>query len=88
MERQNEYACSGCANKGSPLCQLCEVTVSPSGKKNKPTQYIRYRALPSKSYAESYGDIVRRYLDAGLPVPLVILLKYNTYVEEGGEKDL
>lgn len=77
-----KYSCAKCANKNTIICDCCVRVEAPSGKESKPTLFVRYKDLPKQSYAESYGGIIRRYIDAGIPIPLILVVKYNQYTAD------
>lgn len=51
MEIDSHYDCARCANRRSPLCELCTQVTSPSGKVSKPKYFVEFTG------------VIRRYIE-------------------------
>ncbi len=89
-QNEKRYDCRTCANKWSPLCELCSRVVSPSGRERPPKYYVDARAVTAvgrRNAAEKTDDetealvleLVRSIFARG-PLPLAIVMRYNAAV--------
>lgn len=81
-----KYSCGECANRRTPVCKSCHVIETPSGAEKKPTYFTRYHMLPQKTKPSAYADIIMRYVSAGIPVPLILVMKYNFFASSEKEE--
>ena len=87
MNTYDMYSCDRCANKGTPICKVCTHITSPQGVVRKPKYYvftIDIATLPSA--IEERQRAISRYLNAGLPVPIRLVMEYNKFVEKTFEE--
>jgi hypothetical protein len=77
-----KYSCTECANRRTPVCKVCHTIETPSGTPKRPTYFVPYQMLPPKTAAGSYADIIMRYVIEGIPVPMVLVMKYNQFASE------
>lgn len=79
-----KYKCSMCANQQSPLCELCSVIKSPSGREHKPKYFVGITeiALPLNKTVEKdalvgLSTAIQSYANSLQTIPIVTVLKYN-----------
>jgi hypothetical protein len=93
-ESAKVYSCDSCANRKSPLCELCTSVTSPDGSMSKPKYYVEFcsalpmgvtRRLRGRGAACAY--ILEKYLYAGWPLPVGIVMEYNGHVEKQREEN-
>lgn len=93
-----QYDCSTCVNRNSPLCELCTQITSPSGKERRPKYYMRIMELEPfapelkvplglNTELEKRAITIARYLGAGLPIPIRVVLEYNKIAERKTDKE-
>lgn len=92
------YSCVACINVNTPLCKLCTQITAPSGNERRPKYYIKREDdfLPdtginiSPGLSNKTGEraiTIARYLAAGVPIPVRIVLEYNKLVEKKTDKE-
>lgn len=82
------YECSRCANRRSPLCELCTTVRSPGGKESKPKYYIEFtgvtRMFARRNELSKRGEECRmklsEYLVFNEPLPVSLVMEYNEHV--------
>lgn len=82
---KNRYLCTGCANKGSPLCRLCKVIRHTDGTETKPSYYVSIVNIPltdalrcaSISRTAATEMVIARYLEERAPIPTALVMEYN-----------
>lgn len=86
------FECTRCANRRSPLCELCTQVTAPDGTESKPKYYIYYDgSMPAGQYrrltgrAETCAELLELYLRSGWPLPVGIVMEYNSHVEKKRE---
>ena len=82
-----KYECRLCANRGTPLCELCTVITHPDGSKTRPKHFVRHTQIPleavkSTDRAEWLAQYVEAHLQSRTPIPLEIVMKYNEIFQE------
>ena len=83
------FECSNCANRHSPLCELCTQVTAPDGTESKPKYFItltefwpcgQYRRLEGR--AETCAQLLELYVRSGWPLPVGIVVEYNGHIEK------
>ena len=90
-----EYNCIECVNKATPLCNMCRVIKSPSGRESKPTYYVALTTIQlgenvehvttQDEKTEGMAWIIAQHLNIRVPIPTSIVLNYNRQVEQKEE---
>lgn len=85
------FECTRCANRRSPLCELCSQVTSPDGTEHKPKFYIEFASESGKYDAdarpfknergEACAQRLERYLREGSPLPIALVMEYNKFAE-------
>ena len=80
--------CATCANRRSPLCDLCTQIHFPDGTTRKPSYYIMFEgSIPDKEErklegrAEECASLLECCIRGGSPLPLVVVMEYNGHIE-------
>lgn len=83
------FECSNCANRHSPLCELCTQVTAPDGTESKPKYFITLTEfMPSGQYrrlegrAETCAQLLELYVRSGWPLPVGIVMEYNGHIEK------
>lgn len=83
------FECKNCANRGSPLCELCTQVTSPDGTEHKPKYYVYFNSVipfSAKRQMEGRGEHIAKalemYLRAGWPLPVSLVMEYNRHTEK------
>ena len=86
-----KYDCAGCANRRSPLCELCTQVTAPDGTESKPKYYIELEAvvpLFAKRELSDRGEecalMIEKHLNARCALPVSLVMEYNSHVESAG----
>ena len=83
------FECNNCANRRSPLCELCTQVTAPDGTESKPKYFItltefmpcgQYRRLERR--AETCAQLLELYVRSGWPLPVGIVMEYNGHIEK------
>lgn len=87
------YSCSSCANRRSPLCEICTKITTPDGNEKKPVYYVEYDgSMPGGQYrrlegrAETCAELLELYLRSGWPLPVAMVMEYNGHIEKQKEE--
>lgn len=93
---KREYKCTECANKGTPICEVCRSIVAPGGKVVKrPTHYSAYMAvdmyeapmsMPYDMEMDGVAFLLMQTLKHHMPLPLSVVMDYNTHAERNVER--
>lgn len=83
------FECTRCANRRSPLCELCSQVTSPDGTEHKPKYYIEFeKVMPLSAKrelnerGEECAEMLEMYLNHGWPLPVSLVMEYNAHVEK------
>ena len=80
--------CAVCANRYSPLCELCTVVVAPDGSAADAKYCIALETvlplfnmgeLPPRG--EACAEMIEKYLKARYPIPSALVMEYNNHVD-------
>lgn len=87
-----EKKCMTCANRRSPLCDICTYIQSPDGSAREPRYYVKLRGSFAKE-TECGGEAINRPLSSergeecakmleglilnGDPLPIALVMEYN-----------
>lgn len=74
-----EY-CKICLNAKTPICAYCRTVETPSGKKNKPTQFVGYTEIMFPERNTKIKDVsalIESRLSRGAPIPVEWIIEYN-----------
>ena len=83
MENKN-YNCADCANRRTPLCNLCRHIKKPSGSVSKPTMYVGMRLeinADRSIRAKNLATLIEGYIRSGMTIPTAVVLEYNKLTE-------
>ena len=87
------FECTRCANRHSPLCELCTQVTSPDGTKHKPKYYVEFTGVngryagckPNRPFNSERGEecakMLERYLSEGSPLPVALVMEYNKFAK-------
>ncbi len=85
------FECNNCANRRSPLCELCTQVTSPDGTKHKPKYYVEFTGDSGKydvdgrpitnPRGEECAKKLERYLREGSPLPVALVMEYNKFAK-------
>lgn len=89
------YSCAECANRCSPLCELCSKITTPGGKEKRPKHFVRGDVHGIEGMIErsrTYGDaeatralawFIRHTTDEDClrAIPLALVIEYNAALE-------
>lgn len=88
------FECTRCANRRTPLCELCTQVTAPDGTESKPKYFITLTEfMPSGQYrrlegrAETCAELLELYLRTGWPLPVAIVMEYNGHIEKKREEN-
>ena len=88
-KEEKHYECKRCANRGSPLCELCSSITSPGGRERKPKYYVEFTGVTPRfknNELSKRGIECRRmleeYIYLGEPLPVALVVEYNKLVED------
>lgn len=79
----SKYECASCANRNTRLCERCMAVLNEGEILNPPSMFCRTVNLPpeegevhttDQEYLES---VIHRYLRAGKPIPLSVVIMLN-----------
>ena len=83
------FECNNCANRHSPLCELCTQVTAPDGTEHKPKYFITLTEfMPSGQFrrlegrAETCAELLELYVRSGWPLPVGIVMEYNGHIEK------
>ncbi len=91
---KSKYDCGGCANSGSPLCELCGAASGSVGAEGVPKYYVDLSDVSPRFLKEREekmrgtpgGDecavLIEYYLRAGEALPMAVVLDYNEQVRK------
>lgn len=89
------WNCTRCANRRSPLCELCTTIQSPDSLPGEPKYFIELEgAIPIERTSElnergrACGEMIEKYLWAGSPVPIALVMEYNKHVDRCGKEKI
>lgn len=87
-ERPASVDCAVCANRYSPLCELCTVVVAPDGTASSARYFIALETvLPLfdkgelSPRGEACAEMIEKYLRMRYPVPTALVMEYNNHVD-------
>ena len=94
MGKETKYSCRTCANRKTPLCELCTRIQYTDGTESKPKYYItldeevlegffKYRG--ARGAAET-TRFLKYCIERGFPLPVGTVMAYNARVEREREK--
>lgn len=81
------FECKRCANRRSPLCEICTQVTSPDGTEHKPKFYVEFNDVVGKTTQElgergqSCREMLERYLSNGMALPVALVMEYNKFAE-------
>lgn len=87
------FECTRCANRRSPLCELCSQVTSPGGTEHKPKYFVEFTGAtrmwaegePRRPFESERGEacakMLEEYLREGSPIPVALVMEYNKFAE-------
>lgn len=86
-----EYDCGRCANKRTPMCNICTVVRATDGTKSKPKYFVRLSdkeihtvGLSGVDISEDLALYIVRSIELGAPIPIALIMLWNRKREAEG----
>jgi hypothetical protein len=95
MPEMREYKCTECANKGTPVCEVCRSIVNGGKVYKKPTHYTAYApidmfaappSLPYNMEQDGVAYLLMQTLKHRMPLPISVVMDYNKHAEYNVEQ--
>ena len=94
---KREYKCAECANRGTPVCEVCRSIVNGGKVYKRPTHYTAYapidmfEAPPYQAYdmeQDVLAFLLTQTIRHHMPLPLSVVMDYNKVAERNAEAQL
>lgn len=75
-----KYACSRCANAGTPICDTCMHVISPGKRENIPSKYTELTTNAPGMSEEARVIVLLAVTKSTIPIKIV--MAYNAAIEK------